>query len=259
MIILCFLPQTYETTQLAEAILTQGSPDEEGMGIVLNDTRTRRRSGSVTLRGDDGERQFLVGSDDEDDTPDELYTAPTTAQSVVDRETGSRRSLVLEQDVRSSSSNAFVKPHISNEDHQKPHRRTPSREGDDERASHAFLQNADARTSHADMQSFTVSDSDTIHDYHDTSKSSAGSGLAEKAGIIIGIHNIFTAITQFIMTGLASIIFALLDPTNRPSTTATEPPSSTIGTSSMEGPHSIARSEALVQGSGPNSYVIIYR
>ncbi|KAM5539805.1 hypothetical protein V8D89_006618 [Ganoderma adspersum] len=224
---------------LAEAILTEGSPDEEGTGIVLNDSRTRRRSGSVTLRGDDQERQFLVGSDDEDDSPDQLYTAPTTAQPVVDRETGSRRSLVMEQD---------------------PHRRTPSREGDDEEASHAFLQNAAARASHVDMHLLSISDSDTIHDGHDVSKGKAGSGLAEKAGIIIGIHNIFIVIPQFIMTGLASIIFALLDPTNKQSSTAAESSSSVIATApSLETSHSVARSEALVQGSGPNSYTIIYR
>ncbi|PIL29401.1 transporter [Ganoderma sinense ZZ0214-1] len=98
---------------LAEAILTEGSPDEEETGIVLNDTRTRRRSGSITLQGDDQERQFLVGSDDEDDSPDQLYTAPTTAQPVRDRESGSRRSLVMEQDVRSFSSGAPANFHTS--------------------------------------------------------------------------------------------------------------------------------------------------
>ncbi|KAI1790011.1 MFS general substrate transporter [Ganoderma leucocontextum] len=206
---------------LAEAILTEGSPDEEGTGIVLNDTRSRRRSGSVTLQGDDRERQFLVGSDDEDDSPDQLYTAPTTAQP--------------------------------------SHRRTPSSEGDDEGASHAFLQNA-ARTSHVDMYSLAMSDSDSIRDDHDASKGKVGSGLAEKAGVIIGIHNIFIVIPQFIMTGLASIIFALLDPTNRQSSTATEPLSSIIGTlPSVESSHSVTRSEAFVQGSGPNPYAIIYR
>lgn len=144
---------------------------------------------------------------------------------------------------------------------QKPHRRTPSREGDDDEAPHAFLQNADARTSHADTHSLAMSEFPTIHEDHDVPKAKPGSGLAEKAGIIIGIHNIFIVIPQFIMTGLASIIFALLDPTNRqPSAAATDPSSSMISTPpSIEGSHSVPRSGALVQGSGPNSYAIIYR
>ncbi|KAL1743634.1 major facilitator superfamily domain-containing protein [Schizophyllum fasciatum] len=40
----------------------------------------------------------------------------------------------------------------------------------------------------------------------------AGGGLAAKAGIILGIHNLFIVIPQFIVTGLSSIIFAIFDP-----------------------------------------------
>jgi len=38
-------------------------------------------------------------------------------------------------------------------------------------------------------------------------------GLGAKAGVILGLHNVFIVIPQFLVTGLASIIFALLDPT----------------------------------------------
>jgi len=37
-------------------------------------------------------------------------------------------------------------------------------------------------------------------------------GLGAKAGIILGIHNIFIVIPQFIITGFASIIFAIFEP-----------------------------------------------
>ncbi|KAJ3994904.1 hypothetical protein F5050DRAFT_1695310 [Lentinula boryana] len=37
-------------------------------------------------------------------------------------------------------------------------------------------------------------------------------GLSGKAGIILGIHNIFVVMPQFIVTGLSSVIFALVDP-----------------------------------------------
>ncbi|KAJ3862305.1 major facilitator superfamily domain-containing protein [Lentinula novae-zelandiae] len=40
----------------------------------------------------------------------------------------------------------------------------------------------------------------------------SGGGLSAKAGIILGIHNIFVVIPQFLVTGLSSIIFALVDP-----------------------------------------------
>jgi len=38
------------------------------------------------------------------------------------------------------------------------------------------------------------------------------STLSSKAGIILGIHNIFIVIPQFLVTGLAAIIFAIFDP-----------------------------------------------
>ncbi|KAG8908718.1 hypothetical protein FRC01_007266 [Tulasnella sp. 417] len=37
-------------------------------------------------------------------------------------------------------------------------------------------------------------------------------GMSNKAGIILGIHNIFVVIPQFLVTGLSSILFALLEP-----------------------------------------------
>ncbi|KAJ4480223.1 major facilitator superfamily domain-containing protein [Lentinula aciculospora] len=40
----------------------------------------------------------------------------------------------------------------------------------------------------------------------------SGGGLSGKAGIILGIHNIFIVMPQFLVTGLSSIIFALVDP-----------------------------------------------
>jgi len=38
------------------------------------------------------------------------------------------------------------------------------------------------------------------------------STLSSKAGIILGIHNTFIVIPQFLVTGLAAIIFAIVDP-----------------------------------------------
>ncbi|KAG2007431.1 sucrose transporter [Coprinopsis cinerea AmutBmut pab1-1] len=45
----------------------------------------------------------------------------------------------------------------------------------------------------------------------DTSDANPSGGLSAKAGIILGIHNVFIVIPQFLVTGLSSIIFALFD------------------------------------------------
>jgi len=44
------------------------------------------------------------------------------------------------------------------------------------------------------------------------SNRAASSTLNSKAGIILGIHNIFIVIPQFLVTGLSAIIFAIFDP-----------------------------------------------
>jgi len=40
----------------------------------------------------------------------------------------------------------------------------------------------------------------------------ASGGISNKAGIILGIHNVFIVIPQFLVTGLSSILFALFEP-----------------------------------------------
>ena len=140
---------------------------------------------------------------------------------------------------------------------QKPHRRTPSREGDDDEAPHAFLQNADARTSHADTHSLAMSESPTIHEDHDVPKAKPGSGLAEKAGIIIGIHNIFIVIPQFIISGISSIIFALIGgggvEDHGPGDLATNGTinGTVVDLMSREGP--------AARAGGPDSYAYVFR
>lgn len=42
----------------------------------------------------------------------------------------------------------------------------------------------------------------------------SGGGLSAKAGIILGIQNIFIVIPQFLVTGVSSLIFAVFDPQN---------------------------------------------
>ena len=244
--------------QLAEAILTEQAPGEDGGAIVLNDTRTRRRSGSPTLGGDDHERQFLVGDDDEEDEE------PAALHS---KHRSEPQTQPIEEDVRSFSSDASMDSTSSGsidlDGRPKPHKRSRSssaHDSDDEdeepRAGLGLMQNAHARMSHADVHSMALSDSSTLHaevedDEHELGRK--GGGLAAKAGIILGIHNVFIVIPQFIMTGLASIIFALLDPSKGSGTVAE------VATNATSVDAEVARGEALVSGGGPNSYAIIYR
>ncbi|KAI4520233.1 MFS general substrate transporter [Schizophyllum commune Loenen D] len=55
-------------------------------------------------------------------------------------------------------------------------------------------------------------DDSFTHESGNGAPKEAGGGLAAKAGIILGIHNLFIVIPQFIVTGVSSIIFAIFDP-----------------------------------------------
>ncbi|KAG6849814.1 hypothetical protein H0H93_004763 [Arthromyces matolae] len=44
----------------------------------------------------------------------------------------------------------------------------------------------------------------------------AAGGLSAKAGIILGIHNVFVVIPQFLVTGISAVIFAIFDPVRPP-------------------------------------------
>ncbi|KAI0628935.1 MFS general substrate transporter [Trametes polyzona] len=245
---------------LAEAILTEDAPGAEGDAgsILLQDTRTRRASHDLTL-GDTHERQYLVGSDDDEDlnpSPDHDYNSEhehehehSQSQS---REEAGALNTAREDDVQSFSSDA----EMDDEPMHAAGRRTSSGE-------RGLLGNLGARTSHLDVHSLAQSDGPTLRGNDDDDEvdgTKPRSGLAAKAGIIIvsrafaGIHNIFIVIPQFIMTGIASIVFFFLDPSKAAigaeEAAAAEPP---LAADLVE------RAESLASGGGPNSYAVIYR
>ncbi|KDQ54087.1 hypothetical protein JAAARDRAFT_410743 [Jaapia argillacea MUCL 33604] len=99
-------------------------------------------------------------------------------------------------------------------------------------------------------------------------KKVGGGDLSAKAGVILGIHNIFIVIPQFLVTGLSSIIFAIFEPTksvlhgHHPGNT---PP---IGNVTLATPANNTLNELLFlrdedgevdQADGPNSVAIIFR
>ncbi|KAL5514844.1 hypothetical protein ACEPAG_2160 [Sanghuangporus baumii] len=77
------------------------------------------------------------------------------------------------------------------------------------------LGNGLARQSHVDLHMDTPNGrtfySEVEHGLEEASRKRPG-GLQAKSGIIIGIHNLFIVIPQFISTAFTSLIFALFDP-----------------------------------------------
>ncbi|KAI8980631.1 MFS general substrate transporter [Trametes punicea] len=235
---------------LAEAILTEDAPGNgDGGSIMLHDTRTRRQSGDVGLGGDEHERQFLVGSDEEED---EQHDRDAIAHG---------RTHSIEEDVQSFSSNASMDGEPARGHLSRPSSRQAARAiRDDGAEEDTLLNNVAARTSRLDVHTLAPSDDATLHG--DDSDAKPRPGLAANAGIIIGIHNIFVVIPQFVMTGLASLVFFFLDPSKAVahSGVAEIPPLAGNETEPgvVIGEDLAARAQGGGSG-GPNSYAVIYR
>jgi solute carrier family 45 protein 1/2/4 len=89
----------------------------------------------------------------------------------------------------------------------------------------------------------------------------SANGLSSQAGAILGIHNMFIVIPQFLVTGLSSIIFSIFDPDksilhgHHPGNTQ---PGNGTATPQDVTRHRFPRSDDLVQ-TKPNSIAIIFR
>ncbi|EKM56768.1 uncharacterized protein PHACADRAFT_254080 [Phanerochaete carnosa HHB-10118-sp] len=195
---------------LAEAILEDDTEIEDANSIVLDDTRSRRLSGRGG--GEEYERQFLVGNDEDEEREG------------------------LEDEVQSFRSSV-------------------SMDTEQERAkAELFMNNASARRSHLNVNDASSSRLSLHADYEESiPKEKKGGGLAAKAGIILGIHNIFVVIPQFVITGISSIIFALTSSgeveDHNPSDLATN--GTVVELMSREGP--------TVRTGGPDSYAYVFR
>lgn len=95
----------------------------------------------------------------------------------------------------------------------------------------------------------------------------ARKSLGAKAGVILGIQNIFIVVPQFLVTGMTSFIFAILEPHksvlhgDHPGKTPPNPntTSSTTTTAADNSTLVSSRQEAHGPPSGPNSVAIIFR
>ncbi|KAH9990214.1 MFS general substrate transporter [Russula compacta] len=84
--------------------------------------------------------------------------------------------------------------------------------------------------------------------------------LSAKAGIILGIHNIFIVIPQFLVTGLSAVLFSILEPNK--SVFHGDHPDETPPTTTFIANNSTAARQQIeinAQPSGPNSIAIIFR
>ncbi|KZT22893.1 MFS general substrate transporter [Neolentinus lepideus HHB14362 ss-1] len=73
-----------------------------------------------------------------------------------------------------------------------------------------LMQHAEARVSRPNIG--TTSDNAVNGGSEDMHTLEKDDDLSSKAGVILGIHNIFIVIPQFLVTGLSSIIFAIFEP-----------------------------------------------
>ncbi|KAF9269522.1 hypothetical protein L218DRAFT_1072355 [Marasmius fiardii PR-910] len=182
---------------LGEAILTEPSVlADDGASIQLADTRHRRRSASINLARassesrrelslrnqsdiDSREGTFAI-EDESDDERDERDESPKDGQQMRAALFGNAAAGVSKVDISRRQ-----------DDHQYPH-------DDEDDGEEAGLVGR-------------VRDEEDVG-MPDDPGASRGGGLSAKAGIILGIHNIFIVVPQFLVTGISSIIFALFDP-----------------------------------------------
>ncbi|KDQ54088.1 hypothetical protein JAAARDRAFT_38701 [Jaapia argillacea MUCL 33604] len=100
-------------------------------------------------------------------------------------------------------------------------------------------------------------------------KEVGGGDLSAKAGVILGIHNIFIVIPQFLMTGLSSIIFAIFEPTKSVIHHRHAGVTQSIDNVTLAAPANTTLNHLLFlrdedgdrvdQAGGPNSVAIIFR
>ncbi|KAG6886815.1 hypothetical protein C0995_004311, partial [Termitomyces sp. Mi166 len=136
--------------------------------------------------------------------------------------------------------------------------------GDDDvppRSGGGLLGNRHARMSRLNVDGDGLGDGQEDWENVGGGAGGGGGGLSAKAGIILGIHNVFIVVPQFLVTGLSAVIFAIFDPVRPPTHTISPPPKPTevVRTVIREAGAVIGREEALESDGSSNSVVYIFR
>ncbi|TFK45670.1 MFS general substrate transporter [Heliocybe sulcata] len=170
-----------------------------------------------------------------------------------------RQFLVVDEDDLDGSSDGVLSTRTSLSDE--------GGSGDIRPRSAMLMQHAAARVSRADIEVTYGEAVSAESEIHTADKSD---DLSSKAGVILGIHNIFIVIPQFLVTGISSIIFAIFEPAksvlhgHHPGNTNPKPGNLTaIGVDAMNNNGSASLLQALQEDAdvpdGPNSVAIIFR
>ncbi|GJE99408.1 hypothetical protein PsYK624_156660 [Phanerochaete sordida] len=117
-----------------------------------------------------------------------------------------------------------------------------------------FMHNTDARRSHLNVDGPSSSRlSLHVGGEEGAPKEKKGESLAAKAGIILGIHNIFVVISQFLITGISSTIFALTSSGEADERAPGDLPANATAVDL------VGREGAAVRAGGPDSYAYVFR
>ncbi|KAH7929288.1 MFS general substrate transporter [Leucogyrophana mollusca] len=172
-----------------------------------------------------------------------------------------RRGRTSEDESDNEETRGLVRANYEDDDQSAPSRSSTPERGD--AGQPRIMENARARVSRIDVEYVAdVAEHDTASLNRKTSN-----GLSSQAGVILGIHNMFIVVPQFLVTGLSSIIFAIFDPEksvlhghhpgNTKPSNGTHPAVESAETASR---HLFERqTDALANNDGPNSIAIIFR
>ncbi|KAF8653633.1 hypothetical protein AX16_003785 [Volvariella volvacea WC 439] len=192
---------------LAEAILTEPSPSDESRAIRLSDARTARASLSIPMSPTSHSRRR--SQQHSPDSELQRFLAADSGNEGHPHDDDNENDDASDDDsvemVERRGSNALFKERQEEEDVDLD---------DDERSRLMVMSNSNAQISRPDVSrvGLGIGNMQDEDEYDVEESIRPPSGLSSKAGIILGIHNIFIVIPQFLVTGISSIMFALLDP-----------------------------------------------
>jgi len=196
---------------LGELILLDGTGDRSQNQLSILHTRPSSDSRrSISQHGSSSPRPPLVIPPADESSS----RSSTPFQSAV----GSRTSLPLEQEKEKHESDQSLNPDDSFTSQDRSsggNDLTPlviqTEHIPEQMRSTVVLRHSD-ELSDEDMQNLSFGHESPVPPHGHTGTTSGDKGTADKAGVILGIHNVFLVLPQFIVTFMASIIFYLMEP-----------------------------------------------
>lgn len=104
---------------------------------------------------------------------------------------------------------------------------------------------------------FSVASQEDLRSPLNRASPTEGSSTADKAGIILGIHNVFIVLPQFVSTGISSLVFAIMAPGGSKDAAAAAPSATVRAVAQLA-----VRAESAIAGAAkgsPNAVGVIFR